>query len=344
MDLSIIIVNWNSAGFVKKCLESIYANADDLEFEIVVVDNNSRDECQEIVKTYFPRVRFIQSKDNLGFAGANNLGVRCCRGRKLLFLNPDTEFVGSVMRPLSSFLDETADAGIVGPKLLNSDMSVQTSCIAPFPSILNLTLDSEFLRRIFPTLPVWGISPLLDDSTLPVPVEVVVGACLMVKAKLFETLGGFDPRYFMYAEDADLCFSANELGWKTYYVPSTHVIHHGGCSSGVQTASHFSAIVMRESILRFLRSKRGSAYANFYRGLTGWAAILRIGLLCVMLPIANKERRASRKIALRRWMRILRWALGLEEWASQLGGETKHEEDNRHGRARVGHCAVTDKR
>jgi len=344
MDLSIIIVNWNSATFVKKCLESIYANADGLEFEIVVVDNNSRDECQEIVETYFPQVRFIQSEDNLGFSGANNLGVRYCRGRNLLFLNPDTEFLGSVMRPLSSFLDETPDAGIAGPKLLNSDMSVQTSCIARFPSILNLTLDSEFLRRAFPTLPLWGVSPLLDDSALPVPVEVVVGACLMIKARLFETLGGFDPHYFMYAEDVDLCFSANVLGWKTYYVPSTHVIHYGGCSSGVQSESHFSAIVMRESVLRFLRTKRGPAYANFYRCLTGSAAVLRMGLLCMSLPIANKEQRASRKIALWRWMRILRWVFGLEEWSSQLGGKTRHEEDDRHGRATVSHCAVTDKR
>lgn len=343
MDLSIIIVNWNSAAFVKKCLESIYANADGLEFEIVVVDNNSRDECQEIVETYFPQVRFVQSEENLGFSGANNLGVRDCRGRNLLFVNPDIEFLGSVMGPLSSFLDETPDAGIVGPKLLNSDMSVQTSCIARFPSILNLTLDSELMRRAFPTLPLWGIRPLLNDSALPVPVEVVVGACLMIKADVFKRLGGFDARYFMYAEDVDLCFSANELGWKTYYVPSACVVHHGGRSSGVQRESHFSAILMRESALRFLGTKRGSVYGNLYRWLTALAAILRMGLLCITLPITIKERRVSRKIALRRWMRILRWALGLEKWASQLGAKTRNEEDNRHRRPGVDHCAIANK-
>lgn len=344
MDLSIIIVNWNSAAFVKKCLESVYANADGLEFEIVIVDNNSRDECQEIVETYFPHVRFVQSDENLGFSSANNLGVSYCRGRNLLFLNPDTEFLGSVMRPLSSLLDETSDAGIVGPKLLNSDMSVQTSCIARFPSILSLTLDSELMRRVLPTLPLWGTGPLLSDSSLPVPVDVVVGACLMIKADVFERLGGFDPRYFMYAEDVDLCFSTRELGLKTYYLPSTCVVHHAGCSSGVQTESHFSAIVMRESILRFFRSKRGSLYGNLYRWSTASAAIFRMGLLCVTLPMASKEQRASRKISLRRWKRILRWALGLEKWASQLGGKTRHEEGKRVGSSRVDQCAIADKR
>jgi GT2 family glycosyltransferase len=308
------------------------------------VDNNSRDECQEIVEPYFPRVRFVQSEENLGFSGANNLGVRYCRGRNLLFLNPDAEFLGSVMGPLSSFLDGTPDAGIVGPKLLNSDLSVQTGCIARFPSILDLTLDSEVMRRAFPTLRLWGVRPLLHEPAFPVPVEVVVGACLMIKAKLFEVLGGFDPRYFMYAEDVDLCFSANELGWKTYYVPSTCVVHHGGCSSGVQTESHFSAIVMRESVLRFLRSKHGSVYGNLYRWLTASAAILRMGLLCITRLMANKEQRASRKIALRRWITILRWALDLEKWASQLGGKTRHEGDDRHGRAGVDDCAIANKR
>jgi GT2 family glycosyltransferase len=344
MDLSIIIVNWNSAAFVKKCLESVYANSDGLEFEIVVVDNNSRDECQEIVETHFPHVRFVQSEENLGFSGANNLGVRYCRGRNLLFLNPDTEFLGSVVGPLISFLDGTPDAGIVGPKLLNSDLSVQTSCIARFPSIVNQTLDSEVMRRAFPTLPLWGIRPLLHEPAFPVPVEVVVGACLMIKAEVFERLGGFDPHYFMYAEDVDLCFSAHQIGWKTFYVPSACVVHHGGCSSNVQTESHFSAIVMRESVLRFFRSKRGSLYGNVYRWLTASAAIFRMGLLCVMLPIANKEQRASRKISLRRWKRILLWAAGLEKWATQLGGRTRYEQDKHVGRSRVDRSAVADER
>jgi len=327
MDLSIIIVNWNSVSLLRKCLESIYAHSENIQFEIVVVDNASWDGSQQMVQESFPEVVFIQSEQNLGFAGANTLGAEYCKGRNLLFLNPDTEFNEPVLESLISVLDRTLDAAIVGPKLLNSDLTVQTSCIARFPSILNLTLDSELLRRMFPHSSLWGMQPLLDDSTLPVPVDVVVGASLMIKAKLFKQLGGFDNSYFMYAEDVDLCFSANERGWKTYYVPSVRVVHHGGSSSGAQSESHFSGIVMRESILRFLRRKRGPVHGHLFCWLTASAALLRLGLLCIGVAVGGKAQRMSRRIALRRWIKILRWSMGLEHWAGEFGKNNRANHD-----------------
>jgi GT2 family glycosyltransferase len=322
MDVSIIIVNWNSTAFVEKCLKSIYENAGSLDFEVVVVDNASGDGCREMVRRDFSRVHFIQSERNLGFAGANNIGARRCSGRNLLFLNPDTEIIGTALQSLINVLDRTHDAGIVGPKLLNSDLSVQASCIQRFPSILNQVLDSEFLRGLFPRSALWGTHPLLEDSAQPVSVDVIAGACLMIKADVFAKLGGFDTGYFMYAEDVDLCFSAARMAWKNYYVSSASVVHHGGRSSDAQSENHFAAIVMRESVYKFLRNKRGPIYAAYFRWVIAGAALLRIGLLCIGVAVSNEPQGALRKVALQRWVRLFRWAIGQEKWAAELGAET----------------------
>src|SRR4029077_16116528 len=148
LDLSIIIINWNSAAFVRECLETVYAGTGELDFEVIVVDNASFDDCGQVVQAEFPAVKFLQSPANLGFAKANNLGVRAAGGRNLLFLNPDTEILGNALPKMVSFLDASPDASIVGYKLLNSDLSLQTSCVQPFPSILNQVFDAEHLRRI----------------------------------------------------------------------------------------------------------------------------------------------------------------------------------------------------
>lgn len=318
MDLSIVIVNWNSAEFLQKCLQSVCASVHDLDYEIVVIDNGSFDEGCEIVRTHFPSVRFIQCANNLGFSGANNLASQACTGRNLLFLNPDTEIVGDGLQTLVSFLDGMPQAGIAGPKLLNTDLSLQTSCIQRFPSIFNQLLDSEALRNMFPLAGVWGTAPLRDDSAAA-KVDVIVGACLMIKTKVFAEIGGFHSGYFMYAEDVDLCFSSREAGWESFYVPSARVVHHGGKSSDNQSQNHFAAVVMRESVWKFFLRKRGVVYAVLFRCASALAALGRIGLLALTLGFSGSEQLPSRRVALRRWTKLLRWAVGGEKWASRLG-------------------------
>src|SRR5215475_8918812 len=150
-DLSIIIVNWNSKAFVRKCLVSLYANTQKTKFEIVVVDNASYDGCGEMLRAEFPKVHFIQNDKNLGFAAANNLGFESTAGRNILFLNPDTEVIGPAIDTLVEFVDHNPKAGVVGGKLLNTDKSIQTSCIQRFPTILNQVLDADLLRKLFPS-------------------------------------------------------------------------------------------------------------------------------------------------------------------------------------------------
>jgi len=253
-------------------------------------------------------LKFIQSQTNLGFAGANNLGFRQSSGRALLFLNPDTEVIGDALPGLFSVLEQVPDAGVVGGKLLNSDGTIQTSCIQRFPSVLNQALDAELLRAVFPKLRIWGIRPLLEKQSSPVAVEVISGACMMVTRDAFEQVGQFSTDYFMYTEDVDLCFKFHQAGLKNYYVDAAVVTHHGGASSGASGQSHFSAVVMRDSLFRFFMLRRGGLYAMAYRTTVVVASIVRCVILAGGLLLSRQDRL---KNALSRWIAVLRWAMGI---------------------------------
>src|SRR4029077_17383442 len=204
LDLSIIVVNWNSAEFVRRCVGSIRDHTAGLTYEILVIDNASFDGCDTVLKQYAPDATYIQSIDNSGFARANNRAFRASRGSSLLFLNPDTEIVGSAIYLLYRALQHLPRAGAVGARLLNSDRSLQKSCIQSFPTILNQALDSEYFRRKWPASVLWGTKPLLHDNREAAEVEAISGACLMIKRDVFERVGEFTEDYFMYAEDIDL--------------------------------------------------------------------------------------------------------------------------------------------
>ena len=317
MDLSIVIINWDSAAFVRKCLQSVYAGTRECNFEVIVVDNASFDECGEMLRSEFPATRFIPSAMNLGFAKANNLGARQAKGRTLLFLNPDTEVMGEALFQMVSFLDATPNAGVVGCRLLNTDLSLQTSCIQAFPSILNQALDTEYLRRAFPGLRLWGTQAFLADNQ-PAEVEVVSGACLMIKSDVFKAVGQFSANYFMYAEDADLCFKVRRAGWKNYYLGSVFVVHHGGRSSDKTLESNFAAIMMRESLMEFMRLRRGSLYALAYQFSIVVIAVIRLLLLMAAFFFTlSKHKRATLRPSFAKWVKLLRWGLRMEAWSKQ---------------------------
>ncbi|HUY14101.1 MAG TPA: glycosyltransferase family 2 protein [Terriglobia bacterium] len=318
-DLSIIIVNWNSAAFVRSCLKSIYANTHGVNFEIVVVDNASYDGCDELVKKEFPEVRFVQNAQNEGFARANNLGFSHSGGRNLLFLNPDTAVVGPALVTMLTFLEATADAGIVGARLLNSDGSVQTSCIQQFPTILNQALDIERLQAAFPKSRLWNIGPLFENANGGVSVDAISGACLMIRRSVFEQVGQFTTDYFMYAEDVDLCWKVKQVGRKNCYVGKATVVHHAGRCSQQKEEQSSSAVMTRDSLAKFLEKTRGRPYAAVYRLAMLVAGVCRTGLLgaFMLMPIRDKSRKSAR-ISFKKWRRVVRWSLGLEPWAAKL--------------------------
>jgi len=315
MDLSIIIVNWNSKDYLLKSIAAIEAETNGIEFEIVVIDSGSFDGCDEMLREVYPHVLFIQSDRNLGFAKANNEAFKVSRGRNLLFLNPDTEIEGLAIETLYYQLSSLPNAGIVGGTLLNSDRSIQESCIRAFPTVLNQVLDSHMLRGLFPRARLWGIEPLLARNGAPKGVDAVSGACLMVKRSVFESVGMFSTDYFMYSEDIDLCLKVRKAGLNTYYVPRAVVVHHCGASSSQASVNTFSSVMMLESRWRFFRKTRSLWYSRFYRAAMFAACIVRIGLvLFVWLARRLLGREPSSRAILTKWMARLRWTLGGERW------------------------------
>ncbi len=307
-DLSVIIVNWNSAEFVRGCVRSIRQLTTGLACEIIVVDNASYDGCDKILQADNLEVTYLQSDRNLGFAKANNLAFEASRGASLLFLNPDTEMVGLAILTLHRALHQLPEAGAVGAKLLTRDGSLQKSCIQSFPTILNQVLDSEYLVRKWPRSKLWGMAPLYRPTSHPEAVEMISGACMMLKREVFQKVGRFSEDYFMYTEDADLCYKVSRAGWKNYYVPEATVVHFGGGSSQ-QMLNNFSALMMRESIWRFLRKTRGNLYGAGYRWSMLLAACCRLGLLGFLAPFQRLRRQPPSTDSFRKWSAILRWSV-----------------------------------
>lgn len=320
MTLSIIIVNWNSQDYVRKCLESIRANILHLAVEIIVVDSGSRDGCGEMLAIEFPSVTFIQGEKNLGFAGANNIGLLAATGESILFLNPDTELVGCAINALHDALWNLPNAGIVGAKLLNSDGSLQTSSVQAFPTILNQLLNAEILRMRFARARLWGMAALFESSSKPAEVEAISGACMMIKRSFLNEIGPFCTDFFMYSEDVELSLRSRRAGATNYYVPNAVIIHHGGSSSAKSEVSTFASVMMLESRWRYFRKTRSAAYGFLYRaGIVG-LSLVRVSLTLALWPVGVlRGQRARWTASGKKWWARFRWALGLERWVKQYG-------------------------
>jgi GT2 family glycosyltransferase len=313
MDLSIIIVNWNSLAFLRECLASVYEHIRNLSFEIIVVDNASPEGGVDTLKDKYPEVIIVKSEANLGFAGANNLGFKSSRGDYILFLNPDTLLTAGAIDILVQQAKTMADGGIIGGKLLNTDLSIQISCIQTFPTISNQLLDNEYLQMRWPNCSLWNIGPLFSKNSQPVAVEVISGACMLMKRDVFVAAGMFSEDYFMYAEDLDLCYKVARLGLKNYYVGEAEVIHHGGTSSSQNKISQWATLMKFKSIQRFCTKYHGELYGAAFRVAMGSVALGRLAILALLRTIGSASRKHSLDQALSKWNAVLKWSFGMAE-------------------------------
>jgi GT2 family glycosyltransferase len=313
MDLSIILVNWNSTGYLRECIASIYGFTSNISFEIIVVDNASPVQDVDALAEHFPSVNIIKSSQNLGFAKANNLGFKYSSGDCILFLNPDTKLVAPAINRMLERLKSLPTAGIVGCKLLNTDYSLQTSCIQRFPTILTQLLDIEYLQTLWPQSHLWGMAPLFSKNTSPTPVEVISGACMLLKREVFERAGMFSEDYFMYAEDLDLCFKVGRAGFRNYYVGDVVMIHHGSKSSQ-HKADQWATTMKFKAVQHFCEKRHGRLYGLIYRSAMGCSAIGRLLLITLAFPFAGARiEKRSLQVASAKWNAVLKWAVGLDK-------------------------------
>jgi GT2 family glycosyltransferase len=313
IELSVIFVNWNSVKYLCSSIASVYRFTPDITFEIIVVDNASSGGDVEVVRREFPEAVVIESHENLGFAKANNLGFQAATGDYVLFLNPDTELNSSAISLMLKRLKQLPSAGVVGCRLLNTDLSVQTSCIQTFPTIVNQLLDLDYLRARWPNSSLWGTGPLFCRNISPTPVEVISGACMMMSRAVFERVGMFSEDYFMYAEDLDLCYKATRAGRTNYYIGETTAIHHGGKSSAKQRVDQWATIMRFNAVECFCAKTRGRVYGFLYRCAMGCSAVARLALIALAAPFGGVSRKnQSLHNSATKWKAVLRWTLGFD--------------------------------
>jgi GT2 family glycosyltransferase len=226
VDLSIIIVTYNSDKFIRDCLNSIQNEKENLSStEVIVVDNDSRDQTVNIIEKEFPWVYLIKNRKNIGLARANNQGIDISSGKYLLFLNPDTKILQGSLVKLINFMETTPDVGVVGIKLLYPDGTIQYSC-REFPNIRVILFRRTILGKLFgkETLNKYLMSDW-DHNEIK-EVDWVLGAFLAIPRKVLNEVGCFDPTYKLYFEDIDLCYRVKKAGYKIYYYPDAEAIHY----------------------------------------------------------------------------------------------------------------------
>jgi len=237
LDLSIVIVNYNTCDLLRDCLCSIYHSQGNLKYEVIVVDNASTDGSATMVTTEFPQVELIVSRTNGGFAYANNLGLRQAGfgdygvasqqpPRYALLLNPDTVLPPPALADMIAFMDDQPEAGAAGPKLIKLDGSLDLACRRSFPSPEISFYRMIGLSKLFPDSQRFGRYNMTfaDPDTL-LEVDSVVGAFMMVRREAIEQVGLLDEAYFMYGEDLDWAYQIKANGWKIYYNPAVTVTH-----------------------------------------------------------------------------------------------------------------------
>ena len=229
LDLSIVIVNHNAEEFLEQSLKSIYENTQEINFEIIVVDNNSADESTKMVKEKFPQVKLIEKVNNEGFTKAANQGTKESRARFILYLNNDTVVLSRALEEMVKFMDNYPQAGACGAKILNSDGTLQFSC-RQFPTYLSALFNrSSLLTRLFPNN-IFSKRYLMSDWSHDEvrQVDWVSGSCLIIRRQAMDEVGLMDDGYFIYCEDVDWCYRASQAGWKIYYVHQSQIIHLSG--------------------------------------------------------------------------------------------------------------------
>lgn len=271
MDLSFIIVNWNTRDLLRECLQSIDSTVPPLSFETIVIDNGSKDGSAEMVESEFPNVSLIRCPSNPGFAAANNLGINRATGRYCVILNPDTKVLPGAMEEMVKFADSHPDVGIVGPKLLNGDGTLQMNGRL-FPSFLRETLGLTRIGWLVPKFygrMLWGQNGF--DRELEV--DEIMGACMLVRRSAIDEVGMMDEKYVMYYEEVDWCLRMKKAGHAVWYLPRAQIIHYGGQASEKAGMNKFTMAF--DSQYYFFRKHHNLIEAVILRALS-WTLIALI--------------------------------------------------------------------
>lgn len=288
MDLSIIIVNYNTKELLKQTIESVInTTAQAVKYEIIVSDNGSKDGSGEMMKSCFPHIRFIENNANLGFSKANNVAIKESSGRYVLLLNSDTVVKENCLEKCVLYIDEHSEIGVLGCKIVLPDGKLDHACKRGYPTPEASLYYMLKLHKLFPASKKFGAYNLgyLPENEIN-EVDSLVGAFMMVKREAIEKVGLLDENFFMYGEDIDWCYRIKEAGWKVMYYPEVEIIHYKGASSKKKRA---------KTIYEFHRAMYlfyNKHYVHKYNFIITFFVYLGIGLkltLSLLLNIFKKR-------------------------------------------------------
>lgn len=261
MDVSVIVVTFNASDHVERCLEAVAGGPQ----EVIVVDNASTDMTPDLVRERFPSVRLLQLDENVGFGAANNAGMEAASGRWYLLVNSDAWPVGDGIERLAAFAEANPKVGVAGPRLVGPDGRVQKS-VRAFPTLWRLATEYFFLRKLAPR------SRLLNDFygagfdyRSRRSADFLMGAVLLLRREAVEQVGGFDPAFFMFSEEVDLCYRMRAAGWSVEFTPDAEFVHLGGASTRPAWDRMFQEQLRGH--LRFLAKHRGQEQGERARRL-----------------------------------------------------------------------------
>jgi hypothetical protein len=294
--LSVIIVTWNCRPALERCLESLRPALAGLSAEIIAADNGSVDGTVEWLGRQAPDVRVLAFPENLGYAAAANRAAQLARGEYLWFLNPDTAVEPDAVTMLLNAMADHPRAGAAGPRLLTPDGRTYPLSARRFPTFWTELLEKAGLRG----LSFSRLALMLGDETAEAP--AVSGAAMCVRRPAWEEVGGFDERYFLYAEDMDICQALRAAGWKVYYVGQARVIHLGGRSSA--RCPEEAGVQALVSLLRYFRKQHGRLAGHAYRWMITLLSLMKMAIMGpagLFVPAARAKAALQWRVLQRVW-------------------------------------------
>jgi GT2 family glycosyltransferase len=285
VDVSVIVVNWNTLGLLRDCLRSIEAQKSNLSCDVIVVDNGSTDGSADMVEAEFPNVHLIRNQVNRGYAPGNNQGLAVAGGRYALLLNSDTVLLDSAIEKSVAFAESHPEAAVVGCRTIYPDGRLQHNCLL-FPSLLNLALSLTYLARLFPRNRFFGRARLTWwDYESPREVDAVAGCFMLVRRCAIDEVGPMSESFFMYCEEFEWCWRFRRAGWRVVYTPDAVIVHLVAASSA-QCASEMR-VLQRRSVLMLLEQRSGKPARFIANAMFLTTALARLAVLGVQRVVGG---------------------------------------------------------
>lgn len=294
-DLGVCIVTRSSKGIILDCLTSLYEQTQGLQLDVVVVDNDSHDGTVDEVREKFPNVKLILNSENFGYSKAVNQGLNILDSKYYVLLNPDAIILDRALPHLINFMEDTPQAGICVPKVMNSDGTIQLQCrrgearpgevFAYFLGLANrYPHDTRFTGYLLNHL----------DNEKVNEVKAVSGSCMMIRRAVIDQIGYLDERYFAYQEDTDYCFHARKVGWKVYYVPLAQVVHLGG-RGGSSVNPYFGVYQWHRSYYLYYRKNLAKDYPFWFHPFYYFAMLAKLILNLAVVAFSRDKVVGTRK-------------------------------------------------